>query len=428
MILTVKPTLRLKGSVRLPASKSYSIRAFLIAACGGNSVIVHPSNCDDAVVARLAAGQLGSNIKQLGNNIFKVQGRINKPKVAHIHVKESGTVLRFIIPLAALFKQHVTVSGEGTLRGRPNHFLTKTLRSMGLKVKGHGVAEGIPIRISGGRLHGGRIIIDGTLSSQFISALLITCPQLEEDSTIILIGKKIVSLDYLTMTRQILKKSGVNVKPKGLRSFIIKAPQKFKGLGRFVVPSDYGLAAFLMAAAALIKSEVILEGYLKDDFIQADKQILFLLKKMGVKFTKKNNFIKMRGPYSFKGGAFSLKDAPDLVPIMAVLALFAKGRTRLYDIGHARVKESDRIGDLRWELLKVGAKIKEGKAELIIEPQNNYRSNVLLDPHKDHRLAMAFSILGLKLGTHVKDIECVSKSYPQFVRDLRALGGRMSRR
>ena len=123
-----------------------------------------------------------------------------------------------------------------------------------------------------------------------------------------------------------------------------------------------------------------------------------------------------------KGGNFSLKDCPDLVPIMAILALFAEKKTRLYGIGHARIKESDRISDLRKELLKIGAHVTEKKDELTIYPQENYRSNCLLDPHKDHRLAMAFTVLGLKVGVKIKDVECVAKSYPDFVKDFQKIG------
>ena len=111
-----------------------------------------------------------------------------------------------------------------------------------------------------------------------------------------------------------------------------------------------------------------------------------------------------------------------MVPILTVLALFAKGPTRLYDIGHARVKESDRLSDLHQELMKIGAKIEEKKDALIIHPQTSYRSDLLLDPHRDHRLAMAFAVLGAKLGVRIKDMECVSKSYPDFCQDFRKLG------
>ena len=117
-----------------------------------------------------------------------------------------------------------------------------------------------------------------------------------------------------------------------------------------------------------------------------------------------------------------MQRCPDLVPIMAVLGLFAKGKTRLYNIRHARAKESDRISDLRKELLKIGARVKETKNELIIYPQDSYKENVLINPHHDHRLAMAFSVLGTQIGVAIKDIECVSKSYPGFVKDFSRIG------
>jgi len=113
-----------------------------------------------------------------------------------------------------------------------------------------------------------------------------------------------------------------------------------------------------------------------------------------------------------------------LVPIVAVLALFARGRTRIYNIAHAKAKESDRIGDLRQELMKIGARVDARANEIIVYPQKKYRNNVVLDPRHDHRLAMAFSVLGLKIGVSVKDIECTAKSYPEFVRDFRKIGAR----
>jgi len=421
MIFTVKPAAQLKGTIQLPSSKSYSIRSFIIAACGGESKIFHPSDCDDAVVARKVAQALGAEVVSLKNNTWKVvAGKRNKPSLK-INVKESGTVLRFLLPLVALRGENVVVTGEGTLCGRPNHFLTRSLRRMGADIRGKGSKESVPIRISRGSLNGGMLAIDGTLSSQFISALLIACPQLCEDTCLVLKGKKLVSLDYITMTLQVLRRSGIKIQSQEARTFRIKGKQKYKGLRNFKVPSDYGLAAFLMAAAALTQSNVTLRGYLKKNLIQADDQVLLLFKRMGIEFQKTAQSIHIQGPFVIKGGNFSLKNCPDLLPIMAVLALFAKGKTRLYNIAHARVKESDRISDLRKELLKIGAKVAEKRNELVIEPIANYKTNCLLDPHHDHRLAMAFSVLGLKLGVRVKDIECSKKSYPGFVRDFKSL-------
>ncbi|MBF0521455.1 MAG: 3-phosphoshikimate 1-carboxyvinyltransferase [Candidatus Omnitrophica bacterium] len=425
MNLSVKPATQLKGKVFLPASKSYSIRACIIAACGGMSTINSISDCDDAKVALKIARALGADIKPLKNNSYRIKAFHHPFKLSSVNVQESGTVLRFLLPLVSLYAAQSIIDGEGTLKGRPNLFLTQTLREMGVDIKGTGPKESVPIHFHGGNLHAGDIAIDGSLSSQFISALLIACPQLKGDSTLTLKGKKLVSSDYITMTIQILKKSGIVVQQRGQRYFAIKGLQKFKGLKNFTVPSDYGLAAFLLAAACLVNSDVTLTGFLSDDFIQADGQILNFLKKMGARFTKTSKFLRVQGPCSLKGGDFSLKSCPDLVPIMAVLALFADGRTRLYDIAHARAKESDRISDLRTELLKLGAKVSETANELIIEPQASYKENCVLDPHHDHRLAMAFSVFGLRHPVVVKDVECTHKSYPGFFKDFKALGAKV---
>jgi len=425
MIFIVKPASALNGKIQLPASKSYSIRSFIIAACGGYSTIMNPSNCEDARVSIRVARLLGAQVKRTQKNEavrWEVVAHKYPPRISKINVKESGTVLRFLLPILILHQKKSVIDGEGTLRARPNVFLTTTLRRLGIDIRGKGKQERVPIHMNGGSFKGGNIVTDGSLSSQFISGLLITCPQLMRDSHLLLKGRKLVSIDYITMTCQILNKCGIKFEKRGLRDFRIKGNQRFKGLKKFMVPSDYGLAAFPMAAAILSKSDVTLTGCLNDELIQADGHIIPLLKKMGVNIHKTSKSIRIKGPHALRGGNFSLKNCPDLVPVMSILALFAKGRTRLYDISHVRSKESDRISDLRRELLKVGAKISEKKDSLTIEPRSKYKTDCLLDPHKDHRLAMAFCVLGSKLGARVKDIECTRKSYPDFVRDFKSIG------
>lgn len=422
MFLNVKPSLKLKGAINLPASKSYSIRSFMVAACGGHSVIHNPSNCDDALIALKTAKVLGAKVTKASRDSFVVSCGADKNLPSIVEVNESGTVLRFILPLLGLRNAFVQVRGKGTLVGRPNKFLIDALRQMGLKIKGSGIKESVPIKIEPSSLKGGRISIDGSLSSQFISALLIACPQLKDDSILTLKGKKAVSSEYITMTIEVLKCAGIKIVQQDRKTFFIKGKQEFKGLKSFKVPSDYGLAAFHLAAGALIGSNIVLNGNLDQKLVQADGLIVALAKKMGIRFSVTRNSIKIKGPCRLKGGSFSLKDAPDLVPIVSILALFAKGRTRLYDIAHARSKESDRISDLRKELLKIGADITESDNELIINPQLNYKGDVTLNPHSDHRLAMAFAVLGLKVGIKIKNIECVRKSYPDFVVDFKQLG------
>jgi len=421
MILNCSPVKRLNGRIHLPASKSYSIRAFIIAACGGNSQIKHVSDCEDAHIALKTACALGAKVSFKGS-IHTLKASLVKVKSKTFSVGESGTTLRFLLPLLGLHVHQARVLGKGTLVGRPNVHLCETLRRQGMDIRGVSDKESVPIIFNGGQLQGGRVTIDGSLSSQFISALLITLPSLTNDSRLILTGKELVSLDYIQMTTEILSKAGVHIKRISSREYLIKGGQSFKGLKNFYVPSDYGLAAFTMGAAAILPSNVTLQGNLDDNLIQSDGHILEFLQRMGVRFEKTSRAIKMKGPFNLKGGIFSLKNCPDLVPIMSVLALFAKGRTKLVGIHHARAKESDRISDLRNELLKVGAMVSETKDALIIDPIENYKTGQLLNAHNDHRLAMAFTVLGAKIGCRVQGIESSHKSYPAFVNDMKALG------
>ena len=429
MLYSVSPSQGVVGRIVLPASKSYSIRAFIIAACGGRSLIVGPSDCEDAQVARRTAEALGARVVCCSSPNDAVQewmveagGLLSSKERSTFDVGESGTALRFLLPLLALRGVPAVVKGKGTLRGRPNHLLTRVLRNQGVDIRGTGEAEGVPVRLISGRLRGGRMVIDGSLSSQFISALLIACPLLEEDTELSLTGRQLVSADYITMTLRVLDRAGIVVRKKDERHYQIPGRQVFKGLKRFRVPSDYGLAAFLMGAAILTDSRVTLEGCLRADWPQADEHIMALVRRMGIDVRASARSIQLRPPYVLKGGRFSLKACPDLVPIMAVLALFAKGRTWLTHIHHARAKESDRISDLRQELLKVGACVEETEDALTIVPRSRYRSGQTLDAHRDHRLAMAFAVLGAKIGVKIKGMECVAKSYPGFIRDFEALG------
>lgn len=420
MLFNCPPVKRLQGRIHLPASKSYSIRAFIVAARGGVSQIIDASDCEDAQIAMATARALGASVSVKGRRC-SVKASLAKAASKTFAVGESGTTLRFLLPLLALHAQKAKVQGRGTLVGRPNAHLCETLRRQGMDIRGAGEKESVPIIFRGGELSGGVVEVDGSLSSQFISALLIALPTLKNDSRLILTGREMVSVDYIQMTIQILAQAGIAIKRVSPREFIIKGGQRFKGLKDFYVPSDHGLAAFTMAAAAIMPSQVVLQGNLDDGLIQSDGHIFTLMRRMGVRFEKTSKAIKINGPFALKGGVFSLKDCPDLVPIMSVLALFAKGKTKLVDIHHARAKESDRISDLRTELLKVGAHVSETRDALTIVPQGSYKSGQLLDAHHDHRLAMSFAVLGTRIGCRVNGIESSHKSYPHFVQDMKVL-------
>lgn len=420
MNLRIRPASNLRGTVEFPPSKSYSIRAVIIAALGGSSKISNVSDCEDAAVAIRACRKLKARISRLGKNSWRIKGIEGDYRFAPlVNVGESGTTLRFLTPLFTLTKNKIRVLGRGTLLKRPNHHLVKVLNQRGAKIKGTGKDCTLPLEVYPSRLRGGRMRIDGSLSSQFISSLLITCPLLKEDSRIRIVGEQIVSRPYIDMTLAVLKEAGIKLERSGKRKFSVRAGQQFCGLKDFVVPDDYGLAAFFMVAGSILDGKIILKKNRRKDLVQADKAIIGFLKRMGAKIKVAPDKLLVEGPAQLSGNSFCLRDCPDLTPVMAVAALFAKGQTRLWGIAHARKKESDRISDLRRELLKAGANIRETKDALIITPVKELKRDCGLDPHNDHRLAMAFCVLGLKVGAVVKDIDCVAKSYPRFIRDLR---------
>lgn len=426
MNLKILPVQRIRATIDLPASKSYSIRAFFVALCGGESQIVGASDCDDAKVAMRVARVLGARVIKKGQAfVVDAQGIGKHGRAVVVPVGESGTSLRFVLPLLPFFTARARVTGRGTLIGRPNRHLCQALRESGLSIRGRGSRESVPIIYDGGDLSGAMITIDGSVSSQFISALMIAAVRSRKETRLHMKGQ-LVSRDYITMTRQILKRAGINTAWVSSRDIVIPGGQKISGLKKFHVPSDYGLAAFWMVAAALVRSDISLSGYFDDRLLQSDGAVVTLLRKMGMEMKKTSRRLFVRGPVALKGGTFSLKDCPDLVPIMTVAAMFAKGKTRLKNIGHARVKESDRISDLRRELIKVGADIEEKTDELVICPCPSYgrikgRNAPVLDSHGDHRLAMAFAVLGLRVPLIVKDIGCCSKSYPGFTREIRRI-------
>ncbi|MFA5117147.1 MAG: 3-phosphoshikimate 1-carboxyvinyltransferase, partial [Candidatus Omnitrophota bacterium] len=195
-----------------------------------------------------------------------------------------------------------------------------------------------------------------------------------------------------------------------------------KAKGDFIVHGDYSSAAFLLAAACLVPSDVTLTDLVEDK--QGDKAIVGILEKMGAVIKRKGNSLKVRGPFELKGINIDCSDTPDLVPILAVLGCFAKGASRLYNIEHLIYKESNRIAMPALELSKLGAHIHFTRKELLVK-QSILQGGVV-SPHNDHRLAMALAVAALKAGgVTIQDTRCVSKSYPMFFQDMRKLGANL---
>lgn len=419
MSLIVNKTSKLVGKIKVPPSKSYTHRAVIIASMNGDSRIFNPLFCDDTAATFKACRSLGAEIRRL-DNYWDIKGFNGKPIAPdhEINLQNSGTTLRFITSIAALADGRVTLTGEDSLLTRPNDYLVDTLTNLGIKVRGRGEKQTAPLIIEDGKISGGEIRIRGDTSSQFISSLLIACPRAEKDTTIKVIGN-LVSKPYIEITLEVLKKAGIKIEADdNFRQFFIPAQQEFGSLGDYEIHGDYSSAAFIMAAACLVNSNVRLTDLVNDK--QGDKRIIEILREMGAEIKKTRNTVHINGPFQLEGIEINCCKTPDLVPVLTILGVFAKGRTRIYDIAHLRAKESDRISSLTQELSKLNVSVEDGVDEIIVKNSKPVPGAVF--SHNDHRIAMALSLIGLKMGgITIENSGCITKSYPTFINDMKSL-------
>jgi 3-phosphoshikimate 1-carboxyvinyltransferase len=335
---------------------------------------------------------------------------------------ESGATLRFMIPVAALAADPSILVFRGSLERRPIEPLLKSLFDLGATVHCKKLGGKDAVFVGGGGILGGQTSIRGDVSSQFISGLMFACPMAKVDSEILL-TTPLESADYGKMTWDVLQRHGVRVDIYGnFGRIYIPANQTYNPCD-CRVPGDFSSAAFLLAAAAITKSKVQVND-LDYDSVQGDKAILGILKQMGVAGKVCENSVEIDGTCSsLEALNVDARNIPDLVPVCATLACFAKGTSKISGAKRLRLKESDRLASLCAELGKMGAQIKAGSRGLIVNGAAGLHGAVI-DPHNDHRVAMACAVaaLGAEGQTTIQNAECVRKSYPQFFTHLRQLG------
>ncbi|OGX31753.1 MAG: 3-phosphoshikimate 1-carboxyvinyltransferase [Omnitrophica WOR_2 bacterium RIFCSPLOWO2_12_FULL_46_30] len=423
--LKVRRASLLKGRLKAPPSKSYTIRALICAGLDAKVKIVNPLIAEDTRAAMRALEHLGARIKP-GKNFLLVTGFAGFPsaKGGRLNTGESGTLLRLLLPVIALGKGKFVVNGRGTLLKRTNKPIAQALLSLGVEIKGSDSDFRLPLTIDAkGKIPGGRVKVSGSLSSQTISSLLNIAPLAESDTKIIAEGE-VVSRPYIDITIDVLRQAGIGILRQGYGKFFVKSGQRINFKKDVVIPGDYSSAAFLIAASCLVKSDVTITDLLKDS--QGDRQIIHILNAMGAKIKHINNEVSIKGPFELKGIDVNCRDTPDLVPILAVVACFARGKTRIFNIGHLAHKESNRILAPAGELKKLGAKITAGTDNLVIEGSALKPGEVC--GCNDHRIAMSLAVAGLAAGgVDIRGAECISKSYPNFIPDMKFLGAKFSR-
>lgn len=415
MIEILPPNKPVRSNIIVPGSKSYTNRALLLAALAkGKSKIVNALESDDTKVMITALKKLGVKIRTTKDSIEVqgVNGKFQKPK-SPIYLENAGTAVRFLTATMAVMDFPSTITGNKRMKERPIKDLIRALTKLGAKITTNKGCP--PVKIKGS-IAGGNTEISGSISSQYLSALIMAAP-IAKNPVKISIKGRITSYPYIQMTMETMKAFGVKIG----KNFKI-TPTAYKAC-TYKVEGDASSATYPLAIAALTGGKVTIKN-LGEDSAQADIKFIEILKKMGCKVTKTVHSITVVGPKSLKPlGTINLNELPDAAMTVSILTAFAKGCSTLTDIGNLRVKETDRLKALATELAKIGLKVKEGKNSLTINGNPEELHAAIIETYNDHRMAMCFAVAGSKIpGIRIKNPECVSKTYPDFWKDLTKLG------
>ena len=411
---------KISGHITCPANKSYSHRAiFLASLAGNNSKLDNVLFSADTVATIEACRNFGAEIEEINTSIIVKKPIKTDIIVPEIDAKNSGTTIRIASGIASLFTREITLTGDSSLQKRPMQPLLDALESIGAKCNS---TKGMPpIKITG-RILGGDVSIPGNFSSQFISALLICAPLTEKGINLTIEGN-LVSKPYLDATIVTMKNFGVTVQTLIPYKKYSITPQVYKP-STFTVPMDFSSLALLLSASVLNGENVIIHGRM-GNLPQGDKVFIDILEQLGVKVSIKEDQITIQSPKELDGGRFDLSDSPDLLPPLAILALKTTNPIEITNVKHARLKETDRILILARELVKIGIRVQEKEDGLILESPKESKG-ATLNSENDHRLFMAFCILGMYVGNCiVTDHESVAVSYPDFINEMNKLGAKI---
>ena len=407
----------LSGRITCPANKSYTHRAiFLAALSDGKSIVKKILRSNDTIATINACRGFGIEVEEMENNVTIKNTIDSTVQNSMINAENSGTTIRIAIAIAALSGGTTILTGDESLRKRPMQPILDALETMGVKTESE---DGKPPIHINGKIQGKEISIKGDISSQFISALLIVAPRLPEGLKINVEGE-LVSKPYVDLTIAIMKKFGVEVEiEEEYRKYVVS--HQIYQPTTFSIPSDFSNLALLLSANVLLGDGLTIEISL-GDMPQGDEAIVDILERLGVNVILEDEIITTKSPSSLSGGKFDLSDTPDLLPAIAILALKSEKPIEIFNVKHARYKETDRIAILSRELRKIGLLVDEKDDGLIIKKSKELQP-AELNSENDHRLFMAFSIVGMFVGDcTVSDPDAVKVSYPEFISDMKNSG------
>lgn len=420
MKLRVEKTGRLEGEIRIPASKSHTIRGVIIASLArGHSELVNPLFSEDTRAIINAFRAIGTRIERNGDNLT-IDGcgaEAHTPSKA-LDMLNSGTSTNLTIGILAALGVGGGITGDASLRSRPVDPLTRALEALGCRVRFLERDGCPPLEISG-RLRGGEVEMDARKSSQYVSSLLLAAP-LARGVTDLRV-KNPTELPYIDMTLSWLDEQEIRYERDGYDYFKIYGGQDYSPIDK-AIPADWSSAAFPICAAAVGDSDVLVKGVDVHD-VQGDKAILDYLRDMGADVSLEKNGVRIRGA-GLNGTSLDINATPDALPALSIIGCRAAGETRLLNVAHARVKETDRIEVMARELQKMGGDVREASDGLIIR-QSDLRGAEVRG-HHDHRVVMALSIAGLLADgpTTIDTAEAVAVTYPGYVESMRRLGAK----
>ena len=415
--------LAVAGVVSAPPSKSYTHRAVILASLtAGETRIENPLVSDDTLYTIDACRFLGADIKWDGN-MLRVIGTGGQIKVApdrqRIFAGNSGSTIRMVAPLVALAQTKVVFDGDIQLRKRPMDDLLLALESLGVRARSLTNNSCPPIEIQGSGLIGGEITIPGLVSSQHISALLMIAPY-ADNGVRIKVANELRSKPYIDITLDVMRDFGVDVVNRDYKEFLVKSGQRYKGR-HYRIEGDYSSAAYFLSTGAIGGRPVTVKN-LKANSIQGDKYLLNILSQMGCSVEYQKEQVTISRHKELTGVTVDMGDYPDIVQPVAVVAAYARGETKITNIGHLKFKETDRLSNTAVELGKMGIRTDVTESTMVVyggEP----KGAEIEAPH-DHRMAMSLAIAALFADgdSIINGAEAVTKSYPQFFADLARLG------
>lgn len=412
------------GTVQIPSSKSIGHRHLICAALSeGESIVDNISLSDDIVATANILKALGVTLEEVpsayaGRTAYRVCGGLKKlPRPISVDANESGSTLRFLIPIAILSGNTVTFHGKGRLASRPLNPYYDIFDSHHIS---YTMPEGASLPLTAcGTWKAGYYALPGNVSSQFFTGLLMTLPTLDGDS-ILESTTPLESVSYVNITLDCLRQHGIHIETVRDGFYRIPGNQKYKA-GHYDIEGDYSQAAFWLGSAA-IGQPVTCAG-LKAQSSQGDAAIIDIIRQMGGKIEEKDGTL-LGLPATLHGVTIDVEDCPDLVPILAVIASCAQGTTHIINAGRVRLKECDRLHAMTVELNLIGGQITEEAEGLIIHGVPHFTGGTV-SGWNDHRIAMALAIASQRCQDplRIEGAECVRKSYPDFWQDVQKVGG-----